>query len=217
MGEPARPLPAVAGVALDEQPDHVGDVLVGSRQPILQREKIDAHVLRRAGHEAQELGQLAQHRHLALAARLLARAAAPEPLQPGDGTQRLRAHVEFADAREAHDLGRGQAAHDGVAGLPPCEELRQHGLNVILQEEHRADDDVGRGDVGVAAGQEGGIAAPFVGGMDGQGQAIKFPAEARFGARDGRGQVTVHRHHHDPDGVALSGRNALWHRKGSRW
>ena len=55
-------------VAIHQQADHVGDVLLGSRQPVLQRQEIGAHVLRGAGNEAQQFWQLPQHLHFALAA-----------------------------------------------------------------------------------------------------------------------------------------------------
>ena len=76
----------------------------GARQPILQRQEIGAHVLRGARNETQQLRQLPQHLHLALAAGARAIAVAAQPLEPGDRAERLAAHVELADPRQPHDF-----------------------------------------------------------------------------------------------------------------
>ena len=64
LKRPAQMLSCAIGVAIDQRPDHVGDVFVGSRQPVLQGQEIGAHVLGGAGDEAQDLRNALQHLHL---------------------------------------------------------------------------------------------------------------------------------------------------------
>jgi len=57
--ERALPRGAVAGgVTVHQIADHRFEILVAARQPILQRHEIGTHVLRRAGDEFEQLGQL---------------------------------------------------------------------------------------------------------------------------------------------------------------
>ena len=68
LDDAAQAAARAIGVAVHQQADHVGDVLLGPRQPVLQGQEVGAHVLRGAGNEAQQLWQLPQHLHFTLAA-----------------------------------------------------------------------------------------------------------------------------------------------------
>ena len=64
----ARPLKgAVAGIAADQEADHLLDIVVRPAQPILHGQKPRAQILRLAGDEFQDLGQAAQKLHLLFA------------------------------------------------------------------------------------------------------------------------------------------------------
>ena len=52
----------------DVQQNQVGDVLRRACQPVLNAEQIDAHILRRAGNELEQLRHRLQCRHLPLTA-----------------------------------------------------------------------------------------------------------------------------------------------------
>ena len=101
--------------------------------------------------------------------------------------------------------------------IPPNRQCRQHGLDVVLQEEHRRDHDVGPGDVGMAVGQGSGIAAPLIRRMHRYDKIWQFPAQPLFRSGQRPAEVTVHRHHNDTYGRASSGRNGLSHRTGFPW
>mgnify|MGYP005840640675 CR=1 FL=1 len=125
-------------------------------------------------------------------------------------------HVEAADAGQPHHLARRQGADDRVALLAPRPQGVEDRLEMLLEEEHRRDDDVGAGDVGAAARERARIGAPLRGHMDRQGEPWQIRGEPARGALDRTGQVRVHRHDDDPHGRGVSGRNALWHRTAFR-
>ena len=166
LDDAAQAAARTVGVTVHQQADHVGDVLLGSRQPVLQRQEVGPHVLRGAGNEAQQFWQLPQHLHLALAAGACPLAIAAQLLQPGDGAQRLAAHVELADPRQLHDFGRRHAADHGVAMVAASGQRRHHSADVIVEEQHRGDHDVAAGDIGLAAVERHVVGAPFVRGMN---------------------------------------------------
>ena len=89
-----------ARVAPDEEAHHVGHVLARAAQPVLQRQKIRAHVLRCSRNEAQQLGQAPQHFHLRGTTGRGGRLLATQTLQQGDRTTRRTRHIEIADARQ---------------------------------------------------------------------------------------------------------------------
>ena len=165
----AQIAPCAVRVAPDQQTHHVREIGFRASEPVLQHQEISAHVLCRAGDEAQQLGQLAQHLHLPFARGLAGLALAAQALQPRDSAKRLFAHVEFADARELHDLARRQAAHDRVAFFAPRQEIRHHGAHMVFQEQHGRHDDVGARDVFLAAFERFFVRTPFVGGVDCEG------------------------------------------------
>ena len=142
LGDAAKGSARPVRIAVDQQTDHIDDVLLGARQPVLQRQEIGAHVLRGAGNETKQLRQLPQHLHLTLAAGACALAVAAQLLQPGDGAERLAAHVELADPRQLDDFGRGHAADHRVAIVAAGCQRRHHRADVIVEKQHRGDDDV---------------------------------------------------------------------------
>ena len=131
---------------------HVGDVLVGAGQPVLQRQEIGAHVLRGAGDEAQELAAAAAASSSALAAGARAAGACRAAASAGDGAAGARrpcrtGRAGSACTTSAADMQQTIASQSFAARL----QRRQDGADMILQEQHGGDDDVAAGDVGAAA------------------------------------------------------------------
>ena len=60
---------------------------------------------------------------------------------------------------------------------------------MILHKEHRVDDDVATGDVGLATGQLVGIASPFGRRMNGQAESRHRLSQTRLGTRTGTHHV----------------------------
>ena len=100
LHDAAQSAPGAVGIFSDQQTRHIRNVVGRTRQPILQGQEIATNVLGSARNEPQQPRQLPQHLHLAVAARSGALALAAQPLEPRDGADRLRAHVELADPRE---------------------------------------------------------------------------------------------------------------------
>jgi hypothetical protein len=71
---------------------------------------------------------------------------------------------------------------------------RQHGLNVVLHEQHRGDDDVTLGNVAAAAFQRRWVIVPFGRGVHFQRQSGQLACQCRSGACCGARNVAVHRH-----------------------
>ena len=67
MGRPAPCLALASGVPVNQRARHGDHVVVRPGEPVLQRQEIGAHILRGAGDEFEDLGQPAQHLHLASA------------------------------------------------------------------------------------------------------------------------------------------------------
>ena len=212
------------GVAVEQIDHQGGDVLVRTRQPVLQGQEIGPHVLSGAGDEAQQLGDVAQHGHLLGADGLLlvGFGLATQALEQGHGAAAAAVHPEAAQAGQLHDLAGGEAGDHGVALVATGLKGRQHRQEVLLHHQHGVDDEVGAGDVLPAALQGRRVLVPLRRGMQAEGQAGDEAAQAGLGAIDGARQVAVHGHHHHPDlrggqrCLALfSGQNGLWHRKAS--
>ena len=91
-----------ARVAVDEEADEIGDVLVGAGEPILQGEEISAEILRRAWDEAQNLRDAAKQR-------------VKDDLQLG--TSELLADALVPAVAERHVLA-GTGAGGAVLGSP---------------------------------------------------------------------------------------------------
>ena len=64
LGQGAQVFTRALGVAVHQGFDQVLDVVFGPGQPVTHGQKEQAQVLSRAGNEAQQLGQTAQHGHL---------------------------------------------------------------------------------------------------------------------------------------------------------
>ena len=215
--ERAREVPTLAGrIARDEQAHEIGDVLLGAGQPILQGQEIGPDVLCGAGNEAQQPRQLPEHLHLPMPAGAAARLGAAQPLEQRHRPRRRPGHAELAEAREAHDLAGRHRAEHGVAIVATRGQGGLDGADVVLEKQHRRHDDVARGDRLQAACEGGGVAAPFVGRVDGEIEAGQLRPQRRPRAIRRASQMAVHRHDDDADGGHVSDRNALWHRKGSR-
>ena len=214
---PAR----TVGVAIHQHAQQIGDVVLGAGQPVLQRQEIGTHILRRSRNEAQQRRKPAQHLHLTLPGRSVLRAAlfarlAAQALQHRQRAGGFAGHAEFADPRQAHHLTGGHAAEHRIAMRLARRQGRQHGTYMVVEKQHGRHNDVGLGNVGMALRQRLIVRAPFIRRMHGQMQSGHFPAKRFLGSRERAAEVTVHRHHDHPDGGSVSGRNALWHRITSR-
>ena len=206
--DPAPALAWAGGVAPDQEAHEVGDVLVGAREPVLQGEKVGPHVLGRARDEAQDLGQLADHRHLAGAV-ALGPGLAAQFLQEIEGAAFGAVHVEAVEAGGPHHLARRKAADHRVAMWPPRQQGRQDRPDVLVHEQHRGDHDVGAGDVVLAILECRRVRVPGRGGVEVEDEARHVLGEALAGALERARHVIVHRHEDDPERRALSDRNAL--------
>ena len=209
--------PRPGGVPVHQQADHVAEVLLGPRQPVLQAEEIGAHILRRAGDEAQQARQFAQHAHLALAGGPALLALRPaQLLEQAHDAARLGGHVEAAEPGQLHHLAGRKAAHHRVAIGPARLQGRQNGADMLVEEEHRRDDDVRLRDIRLAARQRDLVRGPVLGRMDDEAQARHLAAQRLRGTVGRARQVAVHRDEHDAHRGHFSGRSALWHRRASR-
>ena len=215
LDPPAQGAARTVGVAVDQEADHVHDVAVGARQPVLHGQEVGAHVLRGSRDEAQDLGDAAQHRHL-LRARGRVPAAAAELLEARQQALLAAVHLEAAHAREAHDARCGHAADHGVALLAPGLEPGKDRLDVVFHEEHVGDDDVALGDVPAAALERLGIVAPLGGDVEAEREVGQVMRQDPTRPLDGSGQVTVQGDDDDAHGRRISGRSGLSHRRVSR-
>ncbi len=108
-------------VAADQEAHHVDDVVFRTRQPVLQREEVRAHVLCGAGDEAQQLRNPPQHFHLVGAGRAAVLLPAAQALEQRERPALRAIHGESAETREAHDLRRRHGADHRIAiGAAPC-------------------------------------------------------------------------------------------------
>ena len=204
-----------AGVALHQGAHHAGDVLLGTGEPALQHDEVDAQVLRGTGDELQDLRQAAQRLHLrrsAALARLLRAAQLPEK---SHRALQLPAHGELAEAGQVDDLGRGHRADEGVAVRGALGERRQHLLHVRLEEQHGADDDVGAGDVRPAARQGRLVVAPVARRMHVEHEPRDRRAQTPLDARHRVAEVPVERDDDHAHRRFLSVHSAPWHRRAS--
>ena len=119
---------------------------------------------------------------------------APPPRPRGQKLVLLAPPSMAAHAREPGDLARRHGADHRVAMLAAGLQVGQHRHEVVFQEEHAGDDDVGRGDVGLAAGQGLGLVAPFGCGMHRQAQAGQAACEREVGPLGSAGEMAVHGH-----------------------
>ena len=215
----ARQLSAAArGIPVHQHADHIGDIVRTAGEPVLHAQEIRPHILRGAGDEAQQLGQFAQHTHLARTggSSPLALIAA-QLLQQRHRALRFLTHIELADAGELHHLGAAHQVEHGVTMRTAGSELRQNQLRVVFQEQHGGDHDIGAGNGGVAMRQFPLTACPFISGMNGEFQAGNVPAQHLRGLTCSRTQVAVHRDKHDFHGRRfISVHNGPSHRRGFR-
>ena len=160
FNEAAQRFARAFGIAVDEEADEIHNVVVGAREPILQRQEIGAHVLRGARNEFQQARNPAQHFHLLGAgdARLLGLAAQffQKRAQTTAGMGGETPH-----ARELCDLASGHGDNHCIARIAPRLKRWQHALNVVFHKQHGGDDDIGFGDVFVATLQRERIFAPL--------------------------------------------------------
>jgi hypothetical protein len=190
-----------AAIAAGQHAEQVGQVLRRAGQPVLHRQHVGPHVLRGAGDEAQQLGELLEHLHLALArggARLLR---AAQLLQQGERPACLGRHVEAADARQLHYLARAhQADHRGAGGAPRLQR-RQDEAHMLVEEQHGGHHDVRARDVGEAGGQRHRVVRPFISRVQRDAHLRQVPGEVGQGGLHRRGEMPVHGDDDDADAV----------------
>ena len=187
------------GVARDQEPDQVGDVVVGPGQHVLHGQEIGAHILRLAGNEAQQLGDLPQHLHLARTRRTGLRLLAAQALQEPEHAAGRVGHVELAQLRQLDDFGRRQRAHGHIVGLARLFQPGLDDLDMVFEKNHVGDHDVGGGNVLARPRHRILVARPFGHRMQAQRQARKLPKQDRPRALDGRSHVAVEGDDGDPD------------------
>jgi hypothetical protein len=199
LGHAAQATPRTAGTTVDDVAHEVEHVLVGTTQEVLHGDEVRPHVLCRARDEAQQLRQPAQHLHLRGAAGGLLVLVAAQLLQQRHGAAGRLVHVEGAQARELHDLGRRHHADHRVAGLAAGAQRVDDGQEVVFQEQHADDDDVGARDVGVGAGDGRVVAGVFRRRVHAQREARELARQSPAAALGGAGHVGVHAQHHHMD------------------
>ena len=209
------------GVAVHQEAHGIRDVLFRTRQPVLHRDEVGAHVLRDTRNIAQDLRQTAQRLHLLLAgARLVAGAA--QALHQRDGSARRLRHVEPAHARQLNNLGRRHAADHCIARLAPRQQCGHDRAGMLLDEQHRGDDDVGAADVRNRAVQRARNAVPVAGGMEIQRHRREGAAQIGLRGHHRAAEMRVERQDDNPDGRpvdhdgALTGHSSPLHHRGSR-
>jgi hypothetical protein len=95
-------------------------------------------------------------------------------------------------------------------------ERGQHGADMVVEEEHRRDDDVAAGDIGVAGRERAVVRAPLIGGMDDELQLGQIPLQGGDGIGHRPREVAVHGDDHHADGRGANGRSGLLHHTTSR-
>ena len=214
--------PRAVRVAVDQEPDHVAQVLVRAGQPILKRQEVGAHVLGGARDEAQQLGDTSQHRHLLGARTLLFLLAAAQTLEQRHRAARRAVHLEAAEPRHLHQLAGRHADDHGVAVVATRRQRGQDGFEVLFHDQHGDHDDVTARDVLATTLEQLRGIGPFGRRMQRQLQAGQLALQGRARPLGGAGEVPVEIYNDDTDrgdvrgrGALVSGRSALWHRRAS--
>ena len=218
LGQGAQAFTRAHGVTVHQGQHHVFDVVLAAAEPVAHGLEEQAQILRGAGDEAQQLGQAAQHGHLAGAGVLRASSFAfglglgrrAQFFQDGHESGGLLAHDELAHARELHHRRRRHDADHGVAALAARLQGVEHRQEVVFHEQHADDHQVGLRHGGVAVGQGLRVSTPV-------GRAVDLEAQPRQPLRQAQGrvlrrtgQVVVHGQQHHAHagcggGACLSG------------
>ena len=156
----AAPARAV-GVAVDQHPDHVGDIVRRTGQPVLQRQEVGPHVLGGAGDEAQDLGQPAQHLHLLGAGTRVLPLRLPFS-RLSRRARRPRRPCRTGRYGSASRPRRPTGTHHGVAIFAPRLEGRQHRRKCSSRNSIVATTMSPRA-MSARTVERGGVAAPFGG------------------------------------------------------
>ena len=188
----AQDAPLAIGIAVDEEAHEIGDVLLGARQPVLQRQEIGADILGRARDEAQNLRQPAQHLHLAGAAAGRLALVAAQTLEQGHRAARRAIHPEAAQARHLGDFAGRHDADHRVAGLAPRLQRRQQRQEMIFHEQHRVDHDVGGRDRLKTARERARIGGPFGCRMNAELEPGQIPLQREMRPHCGAGDMGIH-------------------------
>ena len=206
LARAAQRAPGAVGITIHQEADHVVHVVFGAAEPVLQGHEVRAHVLGGARHEAQHLRDPAQHLHLrgATCGGLVLLVAA-QSLQQRERTRRRLVHVELAEPRELDHLGGRHRADHRITLLAAGPQGGQDRQEMILEEQHRGDDDVAGLDVGDAALERLGVGAPLGRGVQRDVQPGRLATQPRPRAVGRAREVGVHRHDDDVHSRALSG------------
>ena len=209
------------GIAIDQTADHVDDIVVRCSEPILHRQEIGAHVLRGAGDELQEFGEAAQDRHLPRTRTRARFVGAAQFLDQGEHARGGLVHAVIAHAGGLDHVARRHQPDHCVARFAARLQLRQHRLDMILEEQHRREHDVAAQDVRARGGERLGLFLPVGGGVEADRHAGIFAREPFLRAQHCARQMIVECHDDDAhrggggDGRA-TGHNAPSRHRGCR-
>ena len=153
----------LVGVAIDQRANEIDDIDLRPGEPVLHREKIGAHVLRRARDKLQYARQPRQHGHLFGTDLRFLFGTATQFFQKRQRSARLARHRKLAKPRQLHDFAVAHEAHHGVALIAARLERWQNRLDVLIHKQHACDHQIGLLDVAIAACHSLVIARPFAG------------------------------------------------------
>ena len=194
------------GIAIGQRANHVDDIVIASRQPILQSQEIGPHVLRGAGDEAQHLGQAAQHFHLPGARRSTSLGRSAQPLEQGEWALGRLVHAIVAHAGQLDDFAARHQPEHRRAMFAPRLERRHDRADMVVEEQHRCDDNVTASDIRNAAVERTRGAVPVGGGVEADADVRAIVCELRRRPLRRARQMIVEGDDDDPEGLRCDGR-----------
>ena len=212
-------LPVLAtGIARDQQPDHLFDILIRPAQPVLHRQKPVAQVLAFARDQTQDLGQAAERLHLTFAGLAFLGTAGAQLFQQSHRAAGRFGHVQLAHLGQFDDVAVGNDVDHRIAGIAARDQVRHDRGGMFLQKQQVRDDDIRRGDGLLGIGEGCGVLAPFGRGVDRDFQPRKI-GDQPVADTDGRAcGVTVKGDNHEAESiyVGVIAHNVLSPHKGCR-
>ena len=202
LGYSAAPVLA-RGIAPDQKPDHLFDIVVRAAQPILHRQKPSPHVLRLARNPAQDFGKATQHRHLLFARVGRCFRAGLQLFQQGHRRRGGLGHIQIAHLRQLDDRAIRDDPDEGIGTGAGGGQVGQDRVDMFFDEDQVRENDISGLERQLGAGQRSGVFGPFRGGMDGNRQAREILGKTRRDARSRTGGMAVQRH--DDDVIAHAG------------
>ena len=181
---------SVAGcITVDQAADHIDHVIVRTSQPILQRQEILPNVLRGAGNPTKNLRQTAEHFHLPCARTRARLARTAQLFQQRQWPLSWLVHAVIAEPGELDDVTCRHDADNCIALLAARHQRRMDRADMVFEEEHRRDNDIGASDVGLGAFEHRWVAVPIGGGIETDADIVA--GHVMIGALDGRSEMVV--------------------------